>query len=211
MPRRRVVAKREILPDPKFGSERLAKFMNHLMVSGKKSIAERIVYGALDKVAERSKEDPLEIFDKALEAIQPMVEVKSRRVGGATYQVPVEVRPSRRQALAMRWLVDAARRRGEKTMVQRLAGEMLDAAEGKGSAVKTCIAWQKPTRPSRTTVFKVGVFKVSVSKIGVSLYGVFKYGFLVYICTLFSMVKCLLSRVVAIQKLQHSAATMMQW
>jgi len=136
MPRRRVVAKREILPDPKFGSERLAKFMNHLMISGKKSVAERIVYGALDRVAERSKEEPLEIFDKALEAIQPMVEVKSRRVGGATYQVPVEVRPSRRQALAMRWLVDAARRRGEKTMVQRLAGEMLDAAEGKGAAVK---------------------------------------------------------------------------
>ncbi|AXY43139.1 30S ribosomal protein S7 [Halomonas alkalicola] len=136
MPRRRVAAKREILPDPKFGSERLAKFMNHLMFSGKKSVAERIVYGALDRVAERSNEDPLEIFDKALETIQPMVEVKSRRVGGATYQVPVEVRPSRRQALAMRWLVDAARRRGEKTMVQRLAGEMLDAAEGKGSAVK---------------------------------------------------------------------------
>ncbi|QEA38057.1 30S ribosomal protein S7 [Pistricoccus aurantiacus] len=136
MPRRRVAAKREILPDPKFGSERLAKFMNHLMVSGKKSVAERIVYGALDRVTERSKEEPLEVFDKALEAIQPMVEVKSRRVGGATYQVPVEVRPSRRQALAMRWLVDAARNRGEKTMVQRLAGEMLDAAEGKGAAVK---------------------------------------------------------------------------
>jgi small subunit ribosomal protein S7 len=136
MPRRKIVAKREILPDPKFKSERLAKFMNHLMISGKKSVAERIVYGALDKVADRSKEDPLEIFDKALEAIQPMVEVKSRRVGGATYQVPVEVRPSRRQALAMRWLADAARRRGEKTMVQRLAGEMLDAADSKGSAVK---------------------------------------------------------------------------
>ena len=136
MPRRRVVAKREILPDPKFGSERLAKFMNHLMVSGKKSIAERIVYGALDKVAERSKEDPLEIFDKALEAIQPMVEVKSRRVGGATYQVPVEVRPSRRNALAMRWLVDSARKRGEKSMALRLAGELMDASEGKGAAVK---------------------------------------------------------------------------
>ncbi|WP_110687685.1 30S ribosomal protein S7 [Salinicola aestuarinus] len=136
MPRRRVVAKREILPDPKFGSERLAKFMNHLMISGKKSVAERIVYGALDRVAERNSEAPLDIFDKALEAIQPMVEVKSRRVGGATYQVPVEVRPSRRQALAMRWLADAARNRGEKTMAQRLAGEMLDAAEGKGSAVK---------------------------------------------------------------------------
>ncbi|WP_136255938.1 MULTISPECIES: 30S ribosomal protein S7 [Halomonadaceae] len=136
MPRRRVVAKREILPDPKFGSERLAKFMNHLMISGKKSVAERIVYGALDHVTARNNDDPLEIFDKALETIQPMVEVKSRRVGGATYQVPVEVRPSRRQALAMRWLADAARNRGEKTMVQRLAGEMLDAAEGKGAAVK---------------------------------------------------------------------------
>ncbi|WP_027349292.1 30S ribosomal protein S7 [Halotalea alkalilenta] len=137
MPRRRIAAKRDILPDPKFGSERLAKFMNHLMISGKKSVAERIVYGALDRVATRSKDaEPLELFEKALEAIQPMVEVKSRRVGGATYQVPVEVRPSRRQALAMRWMVDAARSRGEKTMEQRLAGEILDAAEGKGAAVK---------------------------------------------------------------------------
>ncbi|WP_106475533.1 30S ribosomal protein S7 [Phytohalomonas tamaricis] len=136
MPRRRIAAKREILPDPKFGSERLAKFMNHLMISGKKSVAERIVYGALDRVAERSNDEPLSIFEKALETIQPMVEVKSRRVGGATYQVPVEVRPSRRQALAMRWMADAARNRGEKTMAQRLAGEMLDAAEGKGAAVK---------------------------------------------------------------------------
>ncbi|MGJ8526613.1 30S ribosomal protein S7 [Halomonadaceae bacterium LMG 33818] len=137
MPRRRVAAKREILPDPKFGSERLAKFMNHLMISGKKSVAERIVYGALDRVATRSNDaEPLDVFDKALETIQPMVEVKSRRVGGATYQVPVEVRPSRRQALAMRWMVDAARSRGEKTMEQRLAGEILDASEGKGAAVK---------------------------------------------------------------------------
>ncbi|MGJ8515437.1 MULTISPECIES: 30S ribosomal protein S7 [Carnimonas] len=137
MPRRRIAAKREILPDPKFGSEHLAKFMNHLMISGKKSVAERIVYGALDRVASRSNNaEPLDVFDKALETIQPMVEVKSRRVGGATYQVPVEVRPSRRQALAMRWLVDAARSRGEKTMEQRLAGEILDASEGKGAAVK---------------------------------------------------------------------------
>lgn len=137
MPRRRIAAKREILPDPKFGSERLAKFMNHLMISGKKSVAERIVYGALDRVAARSNDaEPLAIFEKALETIQPMVEVKSRRVGGATYQVPVEVRPSRREALAMRWMVDAARSRGEKTMEQRLAGEILDAAEGKGAAVK---------------------------------------------------------------------------
>ncbi|WP_086481871.1 30S ribosomal protein S7 [Oceanospirillum sanctuarii] len=136
MPRRRVAAKREIIPDPKFGNERLAKFMNHVMVSGKKSVAEKIVYGALDKVEERSKEQPLEMFEKALESIQPLVEVKSRRVGGATYQVPVEVRPARRLALAMRWLVDAARSRGEKSMDLRLAGEILDAAEGKGAAVK---------------------------------------------------------------------------
>ena len=136
MPRRRVAAKRDILPDPKFGNTTLAKFMNHLMESGKKSIAEKIVYGALDKVAERSKGDPLELFDKALEAVQPMVEVKSRRVGGATYQVPVEVRANRREALAMRWLVDAARKRGEKSMALRLAAEMMDASEGKGSAVK---------------------------------------------------------------------------
>ena len=136
MPRRRVAAKREVLPDPKFGNVTLAKFMNHVMVSGKKSVAEKIVYGALDTVASKSGNDPLEMFEQALEAIQPMVEVKSRRVGGATYQVPVEVRPSRRQALAMRWLVDAARKRGEKSMAQRLANEMLEACEGKGSAVK---------------------------------------------------------------------------
>lgn len=136
MPRRRVVAKREILPDPKFGSQLLAKFMNHVMVDGKKSVAERIVYGALDTVAERKNGEPLELFEKALDNIRPMVEVKSRRVGGATYQVPVEVRPSRRTALAMRWLVDSARKRGEKSMAQRLAGEVMDAAEGKGSAMK---------------------------------------------------------------------------
>lgn len=136
MPRRRVVAKREILPDPKYGNQVLAKFMNQLMVSGKKSVAEKIVYGALDIVAEKTKEDPVEVFEKALEAVQPMVEVKSRRVGGATYQVPVEVRPSRRSALAMRWIVDYARQRGEKSMVQRLAGELMDAVEGKGAAVK---------------------------------------------------------------------------
>ena len=136
MPRRRVVAKREILPDPKFGNIILAKFMNHVMVDGKKSVAEKIVYGALDVVASKTNADPLEVFEKALEAIAPMVEVKSRRVGGATYQVPVEVRPSRRTALAMRWLVDSARKRGEKSMAQRLAGELLDAAEGRGSAVR---------------------------------------------------------------------------
>ena len=136
MPRRRVVAKRDILPDPKFGNVTLAKFMNQVMISGKKSVAERIVYGALEKIVERKGGDPLEVFEAALEAIQPMVEVKSRRVGGATYQVPVEVRPARRSALAMRWLVDYSRKRGEKSMALRLAGEILDAAEGKGAAVK---------------------------------------------------------------------------
>lgn len=136
MPRRRVVAKREILPDPKFGNVTLAKFMNHLMVSGKKSVAEKIVYGALDIVAERTKKDPIEVFDEALENIAPHVEVKSRRVGGATYQVPVEVRPSRRTALAMRWLVEFSRNRSEKSMAQRLAGEMADASENRGNAVK---------------------------------------------------------------------------
>ncbi|AUM12068.1 30S ribosomal protein S7 [Ketobacter alkanivorans] len=136
MPRRRVVAKREILPDPKFQSQILAKFINHVMESGKKSVAERIVYGALAKVAEKTNQDPVEAFEKALDALRPMVEVKSRRVGGATYQVPVEVRPNRRTALAMRWMVDAARKRGEKSMPLRLAGEILDAIEGKGSAVK---------------------------------------------------------------------------
>ena len=136
MPRRRVVAKREILPDPKFGNVTLAKFMNHVMISGKKSVAERIVYGALDKIQERSGNDPLETFEQALESIAPMVEVKSRRVGGATYQVPVEVRPARRAALAMRWVVDYSRKRGEKSMALRLAGEIMDAAEGKGAAVK---------------------------------------------------------------------------
>ena len=136
MPRRRVVAKRDVLPDPKFDNKTLTKFINHVMVSGKKSVAEKIVYGALDAVHERSGSDPLELFEKALEGIAPMVEVKSRRVGGATYQVPVEVRPSRRTALAMRWLVEAARKRGEKSMRLRLAGELVDAAESKGSAVK---------------------------------------------------------------------------
>ncbi len=136
MPRRRVVAKREILPDPKFGNVTLAKFMNMVMVSGKKSVAEKIVYGALEIVAERSGKEPLEVFDLALENVAPIVEVKSRRVGGATYQVPVEVRPSRRMALGMRWLVEYSRNRGEKSMPARLAGELLDAADGKGGAVK---------------------------------------------------------------------------
>lgn len=136
MPRRRVVAKREVLPDPKFGSQTLAKFMNHVMISGKKSVAEKIVYGALDIVGERLNKDALEVFEEALENIAPMVEVKSRRVGGATYQVPVEVRPSRRTALAMRWLVEYSRNRGEKSMPARLAGELIDASQNKGGAVK---------------------------------------------------------------------------
>ena len=136
MPRRRVAAKREILPDPKFGNITLAKFMNHVMVSGKKSVAERIVYGALDIVEERLKKSPVEVFEEALDNVAPLVEVKSRRVGGATYQVPVEVRPSRRTALAMRWLVDYERARGEKSMAQRLAGELIDAVQSKGGAVK---------------------------------------------------------------------------
>ena len=136
MPRRRVVAKREVLPDPKFHNQVIAKFINHVMVSGKKAVAERIVYGALDRVHARDGANPVETFEKALDAIAPMVEVKSRRVGGATYQVPVEVRPSRRNALAMRWLVDSARSRSEKSMAARLAGELMDAADGRGSAVK---------------------------------------------------------------------------
>ncbi len=136
MPRRRVVAKRQILPDPKFGSQRLARFINMVMRSGKKSVAEKIVYGALDHVGEKSGSDALEMFEKALENVSPMVEVKSRRVGGATYQVPVEVRADRRMALAMRWLSDSARKRGEKSMGMRLANEILDAADSKGAAVK---------------------------------------------------------------------------
>ena len=136
MPRRRVVAKREVLPDPKYGNVTLAKFMNHVMISGKKSLAERIIYGALETVKTKTNRDPLEVFNEALENIAPLVEVKSRRVGGATYQVPVEVRASRRSALAMRWLVDYSRKRGEKSMPQRLAGELMDAAQGKGAAVK---------------------------------------------------------------------------
>ena len=157
MPRRRVVAKREVLPDPKFGSKILAKFMNHVMVDGKKSIAEKIVYGALDIVSERSGSDPLEVFEAALEAIAPMVEVKSRRVGGATYQVPVEVRPSG----GARWPCDgwwSIPPRGEKSMVLRLAGEITDAAEGRGSAVKKredVHRMAEANRASRTSALSV--------------------------------------------------------
>jgi len=137
MPRRRVVAKREILPDPKYGDVRLARFINVVMKCGKKSVAERIVYGALDQVIEKGKNpDALEAFNKALENIRPLVEVKSRRVGGATYQVPTEVRGDRGVALAMRWLVDISRGRNEKSMGQRLAAEILDACESRGAAVK---------------------------------------------------------------------------
>jgi small subunit ribosomal protein S7 len=136
MPRRREVPKRDILPDPKFGSIDLSKFMNVIMESGKKAIAERIVYGALELVEKKLSKDPLEIFTVALNNIKPLVEVKSRRVGGANYQVPVEVRPLRRIALAMRWLKDSARKRGEKSMVQRLANEIMEAIEGRGGAMK---------------------------------------------------------------------------
>lgn len=136
MPRRRVAAKREILPDPKYGNVTLAKFMNHVMISGKKSVAEKIVYGALEIVKEKLNKDPVEVFVEALDNVAPLVEVKSRRVGGATYQVPVEVRPSRRTALAMRWLVEYSRGRGEKSMPARLAGELIDASQSKGGAVK---------------------------------------------------------------------------
>lgn len=137
MPRRREIPKREVLPDPKFGSTQITKFVNMIMVSGKKSVAETIMYDALDTIgAKSSGSEPMDVLDKALENVAPMVEVKSRRVGGATYQVPVEVRTDRRQTLAMRWLIDAARNRGEKSMKQKLAGELMDAAENRGNAVK---------------------------------------------------------------------------
>lgn len=136
MSRRNQADKRVILPDPKFGSELLAKFINMVMESGKKSVAERIVYGALDEIAAKKSGDAVELLEKALDNVRPMVEVKSRRVGGATYQVPVEVRPVRQTALAMRWTIEASRKRGEKSMPQRLAGELMDAVENRGTAVK---------------------------------------------------------------------------
>jgi len=136
MPRRREVPKREILPDPKFGNVEVAKFMNVLMLDGKKSVAERIVYGAFDHIEKKANKEPLEVFSTAMGNVKPMVEVKSRRVGGANYQVPVEVRPSRRSALAMRWVREAAKKRGEKSMAQRLANELLEAAEGRGAMKK---------------------------------------------------------------------------
>ena len=136
MPRRREVPKREILQDPKFGSQEVSKFVNVLMVSGKKSVAERIIYGAFDQVQTKSGKDPIEVFSLAIDNLRPVVEVKSRRVGGANYQVPVEVRPQRRSALAMRWLKEAAVKRGEKSMDLRLAAELMEASENKGSAMK---------------------------------------------------------------------------
>jgi small subunit ribosomal protein S7 len=136
MPRRRVAARRETLPDPKYGSQLLAKFINMVMQDGKKSVAEKILYVALDTVVEKRGGEPLEMLETALENVRPLVEVKSRRVGGATYQVPVEVRPNRRNSLAMRWLIDASRKRSEKSMAYRLAGELMDASENKGAAVK---------------------------------------------------------------------------
>ena len=136
MPRRREVPKRNILPDPKFGSQEVSKFVNVLMTGGKKSVAESILYRALDQVEQKSGKNPLEVFTTAITNLRPVVEVKSRRVGGANYQVPVEVRPVRRTALAMRWLRDAARKRGEKSMGLRLAAELVEASEGRGAAMK---------------------------------------------------------------------------
>ena len=149
MSRRRVASKREILPDPKYGDSVLAKFINLVMSSGKKAVAERIVYGALGQVEEKSSGNGLQMFKQALENVEPKVEVKSRRVGGATYQVPVEVRSSRRVTLAMRWLVEASRKRNEKSMGQRLAGEILEACENRGSAVKKREATHKMAAANR--------------------------------------------------------------
>ncbi|HEY8080279.1 MAG TPA: 30S ribosomal protein S7 [Labilithrix sp.] len=136
MPRRREVPKRKIIPDPKYKDKLVSKFTNTLMFDGEKAVAEGILYGSFDVIGERFKEDPLEVFRKALDNVKPKLEVKSRRVGGATYQVPVEVRPERRVALAMRWIVQYARDRGEKTMKERLAAEFVDASQGRGNAVK---------------------------------------------------------------------------
>jgi small subunit ribosomal protein S7 len=136
MPRRREVTKREILPDPKYKNTLVAKFVNNVMRRGKKSVAERILYGALDIIQERAKEDPLKLFEKSVNNVKPIIEVKSRRVGGATYQVPTEVRPERRTALAIRWLINYAKERSEKSMEEKLAGELIDAANNRGGAVK---------------------------------------------------------------------------
>ena len=136
MPRRREVPKRKINPDPKFHDRLVAKFMNNMMERGKKSLAERIFYGAMDIIEKRANEEPLKIFKRAMDNVKPVLEVKARRVGGATYQVPVEIRAQRRTALGMRWLIGYARARGEKTMVERLAAELIDAANNRGSSIK---------------------------------------------------------------------------
>jgi small subunit ribosomal protein S7 len=136
MARRRAAEKREVLPDPKYGDPVLTKFMNAVMLDGKKSVAERIVYGAMDQMQKRAAREPLELFHAALDNVKPTLEVRSRRVGGATYQVPIEVRPSRRLTLAIRWIIEVARKRSEKTMVDRLAAELMDAANARGAAFK---------------------------------------------------------------------------
>ncbi|HDM10381.1 MAG: 30S ribosomal protein S7 [Deltaproteobacteria bacterium] len=136
MPRKRVVAKREVAPDPKYKSVLVSKFVNSLMKDGKKSVAQSILYDAFDIIKEKTKQEPLEVFQKAIENVKPIVEVKSRRVGGSTYQVPTEVRPSRSQALSIRWIISFARGRGEKTMAAKLAGELMDAANGRGASIK---------------------------------------------------------------------------
>ncbi len=136
MPRRREVNRREILPDPKYKNILVAKFVNNVMKRGKKSVAERILYGALDLIQERAKEDPLKLFEKSVNNVKPIIEVKSRRVGGATYQVPTEVRPERRTALAIRWLINYSKERSEKSMQEKLAGELMDAANNRGGAIK---------------------------------------------------------------------------
>ena len=136
MPRRAGVPRREIAPDPKYGSRLVEKFVNIMMIKGKKSVAEKILYNALDSMQQRAKQDPLKLFKQAVDNVKPSVEVKSRRVGGSTYQVPVEVRPERRTALSMRWIIGAARRRGEKSMQEKLAAELLDASNSRGTAVK---------------------------------------------------------------------------
>jgi len=136
MSRRRAADRREVLPDPKFGDIAVTKFMNSLMIDGKKSAAEAIVYGAFDEMSKKARQEPLPMFHEALNNVRPHIEVRSRRVGGATYQVPVEVRPDRRQALAIRWLIEAARNRSEQTMTQRLSGELMDAANNRGASIK---------------------------------------------------------------------------
>jgi small subunit ribosomal protein S7 len=136
MPRKRVVSRRDLMPDPKYHNVLAAKFINNMMKKGKKSVAQSILYKSFDIIEDKTKKDPLEIFQKALENVKPAVEVKSRRVGGSTYQVPQEVRPARRQALSIRWIIGFARARGEKTMAAKLAGELMDAASGRGAAIK---------------------------------------------------------------------------